>query len=243
MAQFYRVCHLDDCSSSVQRHYSLIACPTLKALIKTGLMWYESGHTKTLYILNKQINKQIWETQLLKVPEFLLLLLLHLTNTVMSLHISYLNMNSVPRQANTLVFQHSFFNRGKSPKGMEYCREQLSSSGCEKERKFWTWQGMWALKSQTKRQMVKELKKMPKEKTSKGPNSTDLSLYPKWLICPCVPNDHGATWLQLLMKTWGGKTSFSLISVSSSVKWKPKENMIIVGDSSCINRKGDKEKD
>lgn len=57
MAQFHRVCHLDDCSSSVQRHYSLIACPTLKALITTGLMWYEPGHTETLYILNKQTNK------------------------------------------------------------------------------------------------------------------------------------------------------------------------------------------
>ena len=46
------------------------------------------------------------------------------------------SLNILPREANKLIFQHSFLNRGQSPEGMECYGEYLSFSGCEERKKI-----------------------------------------------------------------------------------------------------------
>lgn len=168
IAQSHRACHLDDGKSLTQRHLQLIQ---LLSKPDQGVIWkyykplksysqealthrlnigldliyvskqYDLGHTERLYLLTKKC------PQFAKVPEFPPLSLLHWTNTVISPEVPYLNVNTLPREANRLIFQHSFLNRWQSPEGMEYCRKQLSFSRCEKRKKFWTCESTWALES------------------------------------------------------------------------------------------------
>lgn len=58
---------------------------------------------------------------------------------------------------------------------MKYCREQLSFSECEKRTKFLD-MGRNMGTGKVEKEMVKELKKMPEEKASKGSNITNLLL-------------------------------------------------------------------
>lgn len=92
IAQSHIACHLDGGSNHVQRHYSLTNC--------------ESLYQDKPYVLRV---KSYWETvssnlQFAKVHEFPPLSLFYWTNTVICPEVTYLNVNILSREANTLIF-------------------------------------------------------------------------------------------------------------------------------------------
>ena len=96
----------------------------------------------------------------------------------MSIEVPYLNVSILPRYVNTLIFQHSFLNRGQSPEEMEYYREQLSFCGCKKRKKILDMGGNKGI-GKVEKERYKKRQVKHQEKAGKDMNSMICSQSPR----------------------------------------------------------------